>query len=365
MTSIRKNFVWLRAVATCLMAGVAGLLWMGAARRPAPAVLAVSPPALPADGTSRATISIRDASGRHLNPAEVTVRIVSGGNSAHLLSVRQGVDGVSAVVQAGIMPGAAELEATGPGILPSRVPLTTHLVASDRAGDGTPDFLRLDSPADRDAFRRWFTFLAESQAFVPGKSLAREVTDCAALARFSYREALRRHDAAWAAALQLPALPDVPAIEKYSYPYTPLGAALFRVRPGGFSAADLSDGAFAEFADAKTLSSFNAHFVTRNPARALPGDLLFYLPEGRERSAEGRDDSYHTMIFIGRSRLDPAAGGEAWIVYHTGPMRGGPGEIRRVTLDDLLRHPEPRWRPVESNPYFLGVYRWNILRGAN
>ena len=32
--------------------------------------------------------------------------------------------------------------------------------ATDRFGDGTPDFLRLDSPEDRDAFRRWFAVIA-------------------------------------------------------------------------------------------------------------------------------------------------------------------------------------------------------------
>src|SRR5690349_21968790 len=26
-------------------------------------------------------------------------------------------------------------------------------------------------------------------------------------------------------------------------------------------------------------------------------------------------------------------------------------------------HPSPRWRPVAGNPNFLGVYRWNVLRG--
>jgi len=31
-------------------------------------------------------------------------------------------------------------------------------------------------------------------------------------------------------------------------------------------------------------------------------------------------------------------------------------------VDELLRHPSPRWRPLEGNHNFLGVYRWNILR---
>jgi hypothetical protein len=32
---------------------------------------------------------------------------------------------------------------------------------TDFAADGTPDFLRLEDPADRQAFTAWFTFLAE------------------------------------------------------------------------------------------------------------------------------------------------------------------------------------------------------------
>jgi uncharacterized protein len=55
-----------------------------------------------------------------------------------------------------------------------------------------------------------------------------------------------------------------------------------------------------------------------------------------------------------------------WAVYDTGPIGAGShqarGEVRRVALDDLLRHPDARWRPVPENANFLGVYRWNILR---
>jgi uncharacterized protein YfaT (DUF1175 family) len=240
-------------------------------------------------------------------------------------------------------------------MLRARAEVVTRLDVTDRAGDGTPDFLRLDSPSDRDAFRRWISFVAEAQAFATPAALPREIVDCAALARFAYREALRPHDGAWAEPLHLPALPAIPAVEKYVYPYTPLGAGLFRVRPGPFVASDLKGEAFAEFADAKTLSRFNAFFVTRNVNRALPGDLFFY----RQHS---ESEPYHTMIFLGTSQFQP--GPESWVVYHTGPLRDSPGEIRRVTLAELLRHPEPRWRPVPANPFFLGVYRWNILRGA-
>jgi uncharacterized protein YfaT (DUF1175 family) len=55
-------------------------------------------------------------------------------------------------------------------------------------------------------------------------------------------------------------------------------------------------------------------------------------------------------------------------VYDTGPIdhtpKGKTGELRRVLLAELIDHPQPQWRPVPGNPNFLGVYRWNILRGT-
>jgi len=56
-------------------------------------------------------------------------------------------------------------------------------------------------------------------------------------------------------------------------------------------------------------------------------------------------------------------GGETLVVYNTGEDHGTKGEMRRVTLGELLDHPQPQWRPLSGNPNFLGVYRWNILRG--
>ena len=52
------------------------------------------------------------------------------------------------------------------------------------------------------------------------------------------------------------------------------------------------------------------------------------------------------------------------MVYDTGEDHGNPGELRRVLLSELLDHPQPQWRPLPGNPNFLGVYRWNILRGT-
>lgn len=223
---------------------------------------------------------------------------------------------------------------------------------SDQFEDGTPGFLRLDTEQDRRAFRHWFTFLAESQYYRQPKRLPREIVDCAALIRFAYRESLRAHDGAWASELDLDAVPSEAAVRKFTYPRTPLGAGLFRVRGGSFAASNVTDGAFAQFADASTLQRFNTYVVTRDIRRAQPGDLLFY------RQLE-QNLPFHAMLYLGRGNFETSA---TWIVYHTGPLSGGPGEIRRPTVDELLAHPSPRWRPNVGNGNFLGVYRWNILR---
>jgi uncharacterized protein len=235
---------------------------------------------------------------------------------------------------------------------------------TDRFGDGTPDFLRLTDPADQAAFRQWFTLIAGYQAIRPKQEIPAEITDCASLLRYSYREALKRHDDTWfvATGIEVAALPG--EIRSWRYPETPLGPGLFRVRPGSFEAADAANGAFAQFADAKTLVERNAYLVSRNVREAQPGDLLFYRQFGQS-------SPWHSMIV---TRID----GQAAVVYDTGadqsphgrrPIRGGPdhgqaGELRRVALSELLDHPQPQWRPVAANPNFLGVYRWNILRGT-
>ncbi len=221
---------------------------------------------------------------------------------------------------------------------------------TDSFGDGTPDFLRLADPVDRAAFRRWFTLIAEYQAIRPRAEVPAEITDCASLLRYAYREALKSHNVGWFAdtGIQVAALPG--EIRAWQYPHTPLGANLFRVRPGPFVPADVADGAFAQFADAKTLVERNAYFLSRDVRAAEPGDLLFYRQFGQS-------SPWHSMIVV-------QAGPQARVVYDTGPDQGHAGELRRVALADLLDHPEPQWRPLPGNPNFLGVYRWNILRGS-
>jgi uncharacterized protein len=232
---------------------------------------------------------------------------------------------------------------------------------ADTVGDGTPDFLRLDDAADQKAFRDWFAAIAEFQALRPSGDVPTEIRDCAALLRYTYRQTLRGHDEEWVeeTGIDLDSAPG--RINKYRYPFTPLGAKLFRIKLGPLAPDDVRSGAFAEFADAKTLKEFNTFFVSRHARDARPGDILFY------RQLE-QNEPFHSMIFVGESRwLDHSSGDwtAAIVVYHNGePGPAGRG-MRRVTLAELLNHPSPRWRPVAGNANFLGVYRWNILKGAD
>lgn len=236
-----------------------------------------------------------------------------------------------------------------------RIPVTFVFDPSDTYSDGTPDFLRLHTAQDRQAFRAWFTAIAENQADLPPAQLAPEINDCAALLRFAYREALHAHDESWLSSHALQS--SAPSIRQYAYPQTPLGANLFRVRPGPFLPQDLDNGSFAQFADAQTLMQDNTYLVGRDLRLARPGDLIFYrqLEQDSPYDVPGTlqyHSPFHSMIFCG----------EKGVVYHTGPINHGKGEMRRLLLSDLLHHPDARWRPLKENGNFLGVYRWNILR---
>jgi uncharacterized protein len=260
---------------------------------------------------------------------------------------------IEGIVQSPVSPGQAQLHLQWRHRL-FRIPATFVFDPSDTYSDGTPDFLRLHSTQDRQAFRAWFISIAEHQADQPAQ-LPPEINDCAALLRFAYREALHVHDESWLSAHALES--SAPSIRQYAYPLTPLGANLFRVRPGPFFSADLDNGSFAQFADAQTLMQDNTYLVGRDLRLARPGDLIFYrqLEQDSPYDVPGTPryhSPFHSMIFCG----------ERGVVYHTGPINHGKGEMRRLQLSDLLHHPDARWRPLNENANFLWFYRWNILR---
>lgn len=212
------------------------------------------------------------------------------------------------------------------------------LLASVAPAPAAPPHALADE-SDRAAFRGWFALLSELQF----ERKADEVIDCAALVRFAYREALRPHTPEWARRVGLGVNPPYPDVRSGPRP-SPSGWALF-----------LTSGAparFGEFADARTLVQLNARLLSRDPRAARRGDLLyFFQPAQREPD--------HLMVFVGRSLFDPDA--DDWVVYHTGPDDHSPGEVRKVRLADLLRHPAPRWRPAAVNESFVGVFRLLLL----
>jgi len=210
----------------------------------------------------------------------------------------------------------------------------------------TAFYPRLDAVADREAFRGWFTFLAEAQYYRQPTELPREIGDCAGLIRFAYRETLREHDGAWAAEVGLAVAPPFPSIRQFQFPRWKWGANLFATGGGSVRA----------FADAETLWRYNTHLISRRIEAARPGDLLFYRQLNQTMP-------FHAMVFVGASHFETSR--EPYVVYHTGPVGKTKGEMRHPALAELLRHPESRWRPVDGNSNFLGVYRWNILRDSD
>jgi uncharacterized protein YfaT (DUF1175 family) len=328
-----------------------GFLWARTSTRrqefPAPR-LVLQPSRILANGYSVAELAIESRA----NGAP-KVNVSGATHSVVVEQIARSGDRWMARVRAGVLPGRARFDVSFPDSPPASVDLETQLDTEDSLEDGTPDCLRLDSEHDREAFRRWFTFLAEAQYVQQPASRPVEINDCAALIRYAYREALRSHVGGWAAEARLPVVQAFESVSKYEYPHTPLGPSLFRVRQGGFRATDLDDGAFAQFADAKTLWRLNCHFVSRGVAAALPGDLLFF------RQGSRGEETFHSMIYLGESRI--TKDGKRYLLYHTGPADGGPGELRKLSVDELLRFPQSEWRPLAGNPGFLGVYRWNIL----
>ncbi len=341
----------MRILLTAAAAISAATIWMAAARRhdtKTPPRIAITPTTLFADGYQSAVLDILSSSS-----GEPSIDVSENPRAVKIEDTRGAAGHWRTRIRAGVLGGRVRIRVRFPGAPAATAEMTTIADLRDTAGDGTPDFLRLDDDHDRQSFRRWFTYLAEAQYFQPAASRPAEINDCAALIRYAYREALAAHDEIWSATARLPLIPAYDSIGKYQYPYTPVAAGLFRVRPGRFTEADLSGNTFAQFADAQTLWRWNTWFRSRDIRAAAPGDLLFFRqPQARE--------PFHTMLYLGESLIRPD--GNRYILYHTGPDGADPGEMRRLTVDELLNFAQPQWRPLASNSSFLGVYRWNILK---
>jgi uncharacterized protein YfaT (DUF1175 family) len=84
----------------------------------------------------------------------------------------------------------------------------------------------------------------------------------------------------------------------------------------------------------------NTRFVSKDLNQALPGDLLFF----------DQGDDQHLMVWMGRT-----------ITYHTGMQTKSDNGLRTVTIQQLMQWKDTRWRPQQSNPNFIGVFRLAFL----
>ncbi len=220
-----------------------------------------------------------------------------------------------------------------------RLELDFYSSVSDSDEDGFPDSVEL-SREDAERFRNWFVRIAESQFVKPNSYWNPTERDCAGLIRYSYREALKKHDADWFIQSGISLDKNLPDIGSYSYPNVPfLGEKIFKQRKG--SALELAS--FGTFADAETVFRFNTIFISKNIVEAKRGDLLFFENRGEIRFP------FHSMI------VSDLAGGEPIVIYHTGD-----GNIlKRVPISYLASSKIFRISP--ENPHFLGVYRFSIL----
>jgi uncharacterized protein YfaT (DUF1175 family) len=214
------------------------------------------------------------------------------------------------------------------------------VVIAASLGPGLSAQVRLADESDRAAFRAWFVLLADAQF----ERRTADVTDCAALVRHAMREALRAHTPEWVRRSRLPFTPQFPEVRSAPRAGSD-GLRLFRVTTG-------ASPTYAEFADAKTLIGLNSQALGRDTRALRAGDLLYFRQPGQH-------EPDHLMVFVGRSHFDSE--GDDWVVYHTGPLDGGPGEVRKVRLSTLAQHPAARWRPIASNPNFIGVFRLGLL----
>jgi hypothetical protein len=105
---------------------------------------------IPADGRTFVSVRIGGQGQRALRAEDITADFISGARRLRLDSVQQSQDReVLLTLRSGVLPGDAERKIRARG---NRVGVFPSLWD-----------LRLDSQADREAFRRWFVLLAESQ----------------------------------------------------------------------------------------------------------------------------------------------------------------------------------------------------------
>jgi uncharacterized protein YfaT (DUF1175 family) len=352
--------LWLPAgiIAILVVLGV-GLSWKLRPGKVTKLVLSTDKPFLVADGNSTATLTLsaRDEKGRETPIGSRMVSFEVSSNKG-VLSLQKGQTWssnrreVRVTLTAGLLPGEAKVIARMGGLTSDTLKVTSVPWYENRDGDGFPDAAELQTEQDKTRFREWFASIADAQYYQVSDLWQTDQQDCAGLIRFAFREALKHHDREWLLHFRFLTEPGIGEIGRFNYPDVPLlGANLFRTRPGAFQPGDLSDSTFKSFCEAKYLPAYNCTALGYDERAVRKGDLLFFF------HYDDPQMPYHGIVFTGES----PEGEDDWLVYHTGPVAGTKGIVKKVRLRDLKQHPEEKWRPLRSNKYFLGYYRWKII----
>ncbi len=222
--------------------------------------------------------------------------------------------------------------------------------------DGFPDAVELTTAEDRYNFTEWFITIAESQYYNKNRDWSEKYQDCSGLIRYAYREALSLHTNEWLDKFYFSFSIAIPDVKKYNYPEVPiLGRRLFRIARGPFKPSDMREELFRSEVSASVLKNYNTVFLGRRDEDAERGSLLFFYHPSEP------DLPYHAMIFAGDDNGIVEKDNDDWIVYHTGPIDDTKGTVKKVRREVLKKHPDKTWRPVSTNPNFLGYYRFKII----
>ena len=169
------------------------------------------------------------------------------------------------------------------------------------------------------AFRGWFTRIVWEQYRV-GPNGRWTHRDCAGLVRFALKEAFATHDGKWKRTNSVSGMLAPPEIilsleQKKELPEWTFERGIQLVQK-------------------------HTRFITKDINQALPGDVLFY----------DFGDTQHLMIWMG-----------SYIAYHNGSHSKNDSGLRKQTLKSLMTWKDTRWRPLEQNPNFIGIYRFSFL----
>jgi uncharacterized protein len=186
--------------------------------------------------------------------------------------------------------------------------------------------IRLDTTQSA-LFRSWMVLLINVQ-IRQGPNPRWFHRDCAGLVRFAVNEAFKDHNAVWLRRNGM------------SNRSLPLDIRLRPAQKPLLQGWTQLDGRRLPFATAQVLIQRNSYFISKDLNQALPGDLLFF----------DQGDDQHVMVWMGR-----------YIAYHTGMETPGDSGLRAVTIQELMKWKDTRWRPEENNPNFVGIFRLYFL----